>query len=454
MDKVKGNPRYHFIGIGGIGMSGLASALLKLGSSVSGSDTASNAVVEKLIQQGATFYEGHSAEWIQPEDEIIFNSSITPDNPEMIAAKKYQCRLRHRSDLLAEFIKAKKGLTVAGTHGKTTTSSLLAFVLQSAGLNPSYFIGGVIPQLGTNADVGSGDFLVAEADESDGTFLKYTSQGAIVTNIGLDHMGYFRSEENLIDHFKQFFFQVQNPKLCFWCGDDQRLLKIKPAGFSYGFGYGNDLRITGCIQKGWVTRFNCQFQGLNYDDLEIPLQGRHNALNAAAVFGLALQLGLCEIQIRESFKNFQGVCRRVEQKGIINDILLLDDYAHHPTEIKTTLEGIRNAVGKRRLIVVFQPHRYSRVKDCLGTFCSVFDACDRLIVTEIYHASEEYIPGITHDVILKELDPLTSEHIPRDRLVACLSKILKPQDVLVTLGAGNITHLSAELKEELKRVRV
>lgn len=438
----------HFIGIGGIGMSGLARLMLRRNILVTGSDLSSSYVTEGLQKEGAKVYIGHSAQYIQPNTPVIYNSDISHENPEYQEALRLHCPLMHRSDLLLELMFGHKIICVAGTHGKTTTSSLLAYVLSKGGLKPSFAVGGIIPQFQSNAGHGEGDYFVAEADESDGTFLKYHSYGAIITNIDFDHMNFFKNEDALIQSFRQFAHQVASAKHLFWCGDDSRLRQLLLPGISYGFGSECSLRASNVRQEGWKLIFDVDFLDKHYANVEVSLIGLHNVLNALGVFGLALSLNVKEEDLRCGLASFNGVKRRCEKKGEENGILLLDDYAHHPTEIKTTLEGIRKAVGKRRLIAVFQPHRYTRTKDCLGTFKGIFESVDELIITDIYSAGEAPIPGVTHEAVLEEIKEKSSiscRYIARKELLSSLVDHLQPGDVLVTLGAGDITKLGGEI---------
>lgn len=444
----------HFIGIGGIGMSGLAKLLLQRNVEVSGSDMASSYVTEGLIKQGAKIAIGHSTNNITSDMTVVYTTGVSKENPEFKAASEMKCPMLHRSDLLMQLMTEKKSLAVAGTHGKTTTSALLTTVLSHAGLDPSFAVGGQIPQLKTNASHGSGSFFVAEACESDGTFLKYHPHGAIITNIDFDHMDYYGTETALIRSFQTFMTKVLSQELLFWCGDDPRLVNLSMPGISYGFGPNCTLRITKFQQKGWKICFDVAFMGKNYSNIEIPIIGRHNALNSLAVFGLALSIGVPEEKIRKAFKEFKGVGRRCEVKGEVHNILALDDYAHHPTEIKTTLAGIREAIGERRLIAVYQPHRYSRTKDCLGKYQHVFDSADEVVITDIYAAGEAPIPGITHLEVLTDIRRSTLanvQYVQRDHLTTFLEGYLRPHDVLVTIGAGDITKLGGEVVEKLKR---
>lgn len=443
----------HFIGIGGIGMSGLARLLLSRNIAVTGSDLASNYVTEGLERAGAKVYIGHSPQHIDSNATVVYSSDIKTENLEYQTAMRLHCPLMHRSDLLLELMSGYKTLSVAGTHGKTTTSSLLAYVLTEAGIDPSFAVGGIIPQFQANAKHGQGDYFVAEADESDGTFLKYPSYGAIITNVDLDHMNYFGTEKNLIDSFKQFASQVQSKNHLFWCGDDIRLRRLALHGTSYGLSKECALRASNVRQEGWKILFDVEFNEVNYTNVEVSLIGLHNVLNALAVFGLALTVGAKEEVLRHALKTFQGVNRRCEKKGEVNQILLLDDYAHHPTEIETTLHGIRSAIGKKRLVAVFQPHRYTRTKDCLGTYGQIFDSADELLITDIYAAGESPIQGVSHDNILEEVrqrSRLSCRYVPRKDLLKFLASDLHPHDVLVTLGAGDITKLGSELSAELR----
>lgn len=438
----------HFIGIGGIGMSGLARLLLYAGANVSGSDAASSYVTEGLIKEGARVFIGHSSTHIELKMTVVYSSDIKQDNPELQAAARMNCKVLHRSELLAKLMSGYRSLAVAGTHGKTTTSSLLSWVLEQGGLDPAFAVGGIVSHFQSNARHGRGDYFVAEADESDGSFLQYQPWGAIITNIGLDHLAYYQTEAALVHAFEQFFQKVLSSEHLFWCGDDPRLARLGIPGISYGKGSGCRLRASDFQQRGWAMSFDVHFEGRFYPKVEAALIGNHNALNALAVFGMAVKLGLEEEKIRIALKSFGGVQRRCEKKGEQGGVLVLDDYGHHPTEIRTTLEGIRKAVQKRRLIAVFQPHRYTRTRDCLGTYGAVFTAADIFVVTDIYGAGEEPIEGITHESILEELRPhmaIPLYYIPREVLESQLLKIVQPQDVVVTFGAGDLNKAASNI---------
>lgn len=444
----------HFIGIGGIGMSGLARILLARKIEVSGSDISTNYVTESLMSAGVQIFSGHAAQNISENTTVIYGSDIKKDNPEYQQALKLNCSLLHRSELLSQLMHGYQALAVAGTHGKTTTSALLTAVLSAAKQNPSFAVGGILPQFQSNAAHNQGTHFVAEADESDGTFLNYHPFGAIITNIDFDHMNHFGTEAALIKAFQQFASQVTSQQHLLWCGDDQRLANLNLPGISYGFGSTCQLQACNFKQTGWKICFDAHFKGRIYPEIEVSLIGRHNALNALAVFGLALSLGLSENEIRAGLASFGGVMRRCEKKGEIQGVLMLDDYAHHPTEIKTTLQGIRSAIGERRLIAVFQPHRYSRTLECLGTYKGIFDAADEMMITDIFSAGETPIPGLTHFQILNEVQCCTKipcRYTPRSQLFTELAKNARPHDVIVSLGAGDITKLGGELYTHFKQ---
>lgn len=441
-------PKYHFIGIGGIGMSGLARILQNKNSDVTGSDMSASHLTEELTKEGIKVFIGHSPHHVTPEMNVVYSSMVKKDNPEYQRALELNCPLLHRSDLLLKLTDGYKTLAVAGTHGKTTTSALLTAVLIEAKQNPSYSVGGIIRQLNSNSGYGDGQHFVAEADESDGTFLKYRVYGGIVTNIDLDHMDHFGTEDDLMLAFQTFLNTVTSPKHLFWCGEDKRLRSLQPQGFSYGYSEHCSLRAKNISQKDWTLSFDVEFQGKQYANLKVNLIGAHNVLNALAVFGLAISLGIDEKSIRKAFLAFEGVARRCEKKGDIHGVLVLDDYAHHPNEIVTTLKGIREAVGARRIIVLFQPHRYTRTKECLKDFAEVFNTADELIITEIYSAGEQPIAGVTSESIVAEIQRKSSlpvTLVPRNELLDSLRRRLLPHDVIVTMGAGDITKFGEEL---------
>lgn len=444
--------RYHFIGIGGIGMSGLAEILLQKGAKVTGSDLSSNSRILELQKKGALIRLQHDCQNIASDSVVIYSTGISQDNPEILFAKEQHCLLLHRSDLLHTLMQNYQPLLVTGTHGKTTTTSLLTTVLLQAELFPSYAIGGILDS-GLNASYGTGKFFVAEADESDGSFLKYDPFAAIITNIDNDHMNYYQKESYLLDAFKNFAKKVKSTNHLFYCQDDLKLQSLQLKGLSYGFCSQSCVQGINFKQTAWEIRFDALFDQKKYSDIRVRLLGMHNALNALAVFGLALQLGISEGHIRQAFLNFRGVKRRAEKIGEYKDILILDDYGHHPTEIATTLKGIKQAAPKRNLIVLFQPHRFTRTRDCLKQFGTCFNSADDVIITDIYSANEPQIEGINSERVVKEINQhsnVSVKYVAKDHLTSLLIDILKPQDIVVTMGAGDIYKEGFRLLERLK----
>lgn len=430
---------YHFLGVGGVGMSALARILVEKGESVTGTDLSPIPALEKI---------GIKKKDILPQKgSVIYSSAIQEDHPLILQAKKEKKPLLHRSKLLKTLMQGKKPLLVAGTHGKTSTSALLAWTLIAAKKDPSYAVGGILQNLQKNGGFGKGEFFVAEADESDGSFLNYQGEGGIVTNVEKEHLSHWKTQENLLKGFQTFCKQIKNPNLFFWCADDPILQKLDPPGISYG--KKGTLKLLKCHQKGEKTYFSASFEGKTYEDIAIPLMGEKLALNALAVFGLALKLGLLEKEIRAGFESFQGVKRRQEKIGEVNQALIYDDYAHHPTEIKALLKGMRSKVTKGRLIALFQPHRYSRTQELMEEFKDAFQEADLTIITSIYPAGENPIPGITGQKLFKKIQKGDPLFIEKNKLMSYLPKMLLPGDLLVTIGAGDITTFGPKLIEEL-----
>lgn len=442
----------HFMGIGGIGMSALARILLEKGVKVSGSDLVSSALIKDLEKRGAIIAPQDQEELVSHAARVIYTSALSENHFAYALIRKHHIPLLHRSDLLKELMEGSLPLLVAGAHGKTTTTSLLVHVLHTCAADPSFAVGGIVRNLGTNGRWGGGKYFVAEADESDGTFLKYHGYGAILTNIDDDHLPYWKHLEAICEGFRQFASQISSSKHLFWCGDDPLLTSLKIRGVSYGFNEGLDLQITHFKQEGWQATFSMHYLGKHYRDISIPLIGKHNALNAAAVFGLSLSLDLPETEIRKALASFEGAGRRMEKIGVKGGIDFYDDYAHHPTEIITTVHALQNAVGNRRLIVAFQPHLYSRTRDSLHTFGSAFLGANLLLITDIYPARESPIPGITGQLLADTIRLSGTQEVifaPRSEISTALAKLLKPNDVLVTLGAGDITTVCQEVMDLL-----
>ncbi|MBF8263165.1 MAG: murC ddl [Parachlamydiales bacterium] len=433
---------YHFIGMGGIGMSALARILLQQGQKVQGSDIKKSALLDQLQREGAQVQIGHTAVALQSGDTVIYSTDINQENVELQKAKDLKLIVLHRSDLLDRLMENQKPLLVTGTHGKTTTTALLAAVLIEAKLDPTFVVGGIMRSLDTNGRAGLGPYFVAEADESDGSFLKTPSFGAIVTNLEKEHLGYWKTHENLSDGFRKFFAQVKNHSHLFWCYDDPGLRSLEPPGASYGFSNDAECRIEAFTQSEKGIRFDLTIKNKRYSRIEVALYGRHNALNAAAVFALAMSLKLSEEAVRRALESFGGTARRLELVGEMQKIQVYDDYGHHPTEISVTLSALRDRVRERRLVVIVQPHRFTRVRDMFEEFLQCFVEADELILTDIYSAGEPPIEGITSAALYTRLREKMGPRVrffPRQHLESGVAALLRPGDAVITIGAGDIT---------------
>ena len=444
MDKI------HFIGIGGIGMSGLADMALDKGIAVSGSDLSSNLLLEKLAKKGACIHKGHDASYVPEGAVIVYSTDIKKDNPELLLAEGKGLKLLHRSELLEFLMRGKKALLVTGTHGKTTTSTLLAHTLTVAGFAPSFALGGISLNLGTNAQLSSSDYFVAEADESDSSHLRYKPEAAIVTNVDNDHIAHYGSIEGIEKALFDFLDKVENPAYQIYCKDDPRLCKGRKSGMSYGFHEDADLRILEWRPCDGGARLYLHRKGRKkVYELSLPLMGRHNGLNAAAVFLLSQNLGIETHFIKKAFSTFMGAKRRLESKCSVPDFDLFDDYAHHPTEVRATIKGVKEAYPGRRVIAFFQPHRPSRMKHVLPSFPSAFAEADVVFLTDLYLSSEKADSECTNESIrsfIQETHPKISvEFLPREWAVDRLYEFIQPHDVVVCMGAGDSTKIAAEL---------
>jgi len=414
-------------------MSALAHILHEKGEIVSGHDLKET---PHLSAMGI-----RSTSEIPQRSTVVYSSAISSDHPHLVSARRRGLPLMHRSDLLKSFMDERRAILVTGTHGKTSTSALLAWVLQYAGLDPTYAVGGVVHNLKKNGGLGAGIYFVAEADESDGSFLNYFGDGAIVTNIEVDHLDYWKTEANIIEGFKQFIAQVKDTHLLFYCRDDPMLREMSPPGISYG--RSGDLCLRRYEQDGIKMRFTLSFKGSTYRRVEIPLIGEKNALNATAVFGMALQLGIDEEKIRTAFLSYEGVERRLERIGEVDRIIFYDDYAHHPTEVRMTLSALRKSYKNRRLMVVFQPHRYTRVQTL--DFSRSFSVADLVIVTDVYSGGEVPIRGVDGLSFKRSLRGDNSIYFSRKNLWEIFPKMLIPGDLVAFVGAGDICEIGREL---------
>jgi UDP-N-acetylmuramate--alanine ligase len=462
-DRMRRIHRIHFVGIGGSGMGGIAEVLINLGYAVSGSDLRSNAVVARLERLGARIVIGHSAENVAEADVVVVSSAIASDNPEVVRAVERRIPVVQRAEMLAELMRFRFGVAVAGTHGKTMTTSLVASILAEGGGDPTFVIGGRLKSADSNARLGTGRYLVAEADESDASFMHLQPMIAIVTNIDNDHLvTYDGNFERLKQAFIDFLHNLPFYGLAVLCADDIEVRAILPrvgrSTVTYGFDEGADLRAINVLPQGLTTRFDVLRQG-HQGALAITLNlpGRHNILNSLAAIAVATELEIADASIQKALASFQGIDRRLQVIGEVDTaagrVTIVDDYGHHPTEIAATLAAVRQGWPDRRLVLAFQPHRYTRTRDLLDDFAGVLTAADVVFVTEVYAAGEAPIAGVDGRAICRALrsrgkiEPVFVERV--DELPAALAGVLKNGDVVVTMGAGSIGAIAHELPTRL-----
>ncbi|PSB92394.1 UDP-N-acetylmuramate--L-alanine ligase [Candidatus Pandoraea novymonadis] len=458
----------HFVGIGGAGMSGIAQILLNLGYQVSGSDLAATRVTQRLIDLGARVIQGHAAENIQSADAIVVSTAIGPDNPEILAGRIKQIPIVSRTVMLAELMRLKKGIAIAGTHGKTTTTSLMASVLVKGGFDPTFVVGGHLNSTGENARLGVGDFIVVEADESDASFLKLSPVIEVITNIDFDHMdSYGHDFVRLKQAFLKFTERLPFYGIAVLCVDDPYVREILPfvsrQVIRYGFSEEAQVRAIDIHADGGQMHFTAlreYTKGLAPLDITLNLPGYHNVQNSLAVIAIATELGVSDFSIRQAFLEFNGVSRRFQRYGEINlqknsgagSFTLIDDYGHHPVEIAATLRAARAAFPGRRIILAFQPHRYTRLRDCFADFVKVLSTPDILLLAEVYAAGEVPIVAV---------DSLALEHALRmahqielvfvgdvSQIPDALLKVARAGDVVITMGAGSIDQVPHKLLEQ------
>ncbi len=451
----------HMIGIGGTGMCGIAEVLLNLGYLVTGSDLAENQVIERLKDLGATIFVGHSSQNVQDAELVVRSTAISDENPEVVEARELGIPVIPRAEMLAELMRLKTGLAIAGTHGKTTVTSLVGMMFKEAGFDPTVIIGGRLNSYGTNAFLGEGKYLIAEADESDGSFLCLLPIMTVVTNIDADHLDFYSDMNALYESFLQFMNSIPFYGLNVVNGDDvgiaALLEKVKRSYLTFGFGTENMLRaeIISCGENSVFQVFQKNGdEDVLWGEVELAIPGRHNILNALGAIGIALAAEIPKKVILSVLKNFRGVGRRFEKKGEKNGVLIFDDYGHHPTEIRATLDTARTCFPNRRLVVAFQPHRFTRTRDLFAEFCSSFDKADLLLLTEIYPASENPIPGIHSENLaraIRQVSKLPVEYFSDFvDLQNSLGEILQPGDVFLTLGAGPIWKVGENFLENSK----
>jgi UDP-N-acetylmuramate--alanine ligase len=449
----------HLVGIGGSGMGGIAEVLLNLGYEVQGSDLKPNAVTQRLARLGAKIFIGHAAEHLGKADVVVVSSAVGRANPEVAAALAHRVPVVPRAEMLGELMRFRYSVAVAGTHGKTTTTSLVASVLAEGGLDPTFVIGGRLKSADSNARLGAGRYLVAEADESDASFMHLQPMIAIVTNIDNDHLATHDGDfSRLKQSFVDFLHNLPFYGLAVLCVDDEHVQSILEAVarpfVTYGFGTGADIRAVNVVRDGLQSRYEALRPGHAPLSLTINLPGRHNVLNSLAAVAVATELGLADGAIQRALAHFQGIDRRLQQLGEIQwpggRALVVDDYGHHPTEVAATLDAVRQGWPSRRLVLAFQPHRYTRTRDLLDDFGRVLGACDVLLVTEVYAAGEMPIAGADGRAICRAvrsrgvIEPVFVERV--DDLADSLRGVLHDGDVILTMGAGNIGAVAQELK--------
>ncbi len=447
----------HFVGIGGIGMSGIAEVLLNLGYEVSGSDLYESQTTQRLRSMGAQIVIGHKEANLESNPSVVvISSAVKFSNPEVLEARKRTIPVIPRAEMLAELMRMKYGVAVAGSHGKTTTTSMIATVLSAAGLDPTMVIGGRVKSLGSNARLGKGEYLVAEADESDGTFLLLTPTIALVTNIDREHLEFHHFMDRLIYIFLDFINKVPFYGQAVLCLDDPHvrslLPKVKKRYVTYGLSPEADFYAQDLQANGMEIKFSVCHQSRTLGEIKLHMPGRHNVTNALSAVAIGQELGVPFERISESLEAFMGIHRRFEIKGEPGNIMVIDDYGHHPTEIRATLSAIRDG-WSRPLTVIFQPHRYSRTRDLFEEFLTAFDGVDRLILTEIYPAGEEEVPGVRSEALyraIKRRGHVEIQFVPnKDHVVKELLPKLKAGDMVLTLGAGDIYKVGEALVESL-----
>jgi UDP-N-acetylmuramate--alanine ligase len=449
----------YFVGIGGIGMSGLAEVLLEMGYRVSGSDLRRTAITERLTARGAKIYQGHAASHLADAKAVVVSSAVSVDNPEVVEARRRSIPVIPRGDLLAELMRQKFGIAVAGSHGKTTTTSMVAAILSHAGLDPTVVVGGLVGSMGGgNARLGKSDYLVVESDESDGSFLKLAPILAIVTNIDREHLDHYSGGiQEIRQAFAEFAGRVPFYGAAIVCLDDENVQHVLPSlnrrTITYGESAPADLRVTRSSSGHMASQFHLQFHDLDLGCFQLHVPGAHNALNAAAATALALELDIPVESIREALENFTGVERRFQILGTERGIAVIDDYGHHPTEIRATLAAARSC-RFARIHVLFQPHRYTRTRALLDEFARAFHRADSVFVLDIYAASERPMDGVTAQALVERIEAFGHRNAryseSMDAGIAAVAAAASEGDAILTLGAGNVSQAGERILQELK----
>jgi UDP-N-acetylmuramate--alanine ligase len=447
----------HFVGIGGIGMSGIAELLLNLGYKVSGSDISLSDITRRLESLGGRIFKGHCEEQIQQADVVVVSSAVGAENPEVAAAHRSSIPVIPRAEMLAELMRLKYSVAVAGAHGKTSTTSLVATVLGKGGLDPTVVIGGKLKSIGSNALLGRGDFIVAEADESDGSFLKISPTIAVVTNIDREHLDFYRDLDHIKDVFLSFIEKIPFYGLAVLCLDNEPIQslipKVQKRFTTYGMSTQADFKAKDVVFEGLKSTFAVEHLGTSLGKITLSLPGIHNVYNALASIAVGLELDIPFDVIKSALQTAEGVQRRLEIKGEKKGITVVDDYGHHPTEIKATLQAARVCWPDKRIAVVFQPHRYTRTRALFEDFTRAFYQSDLLVVLPIYAAGEKKIEGVESIALFEEIrrhghkDVVYMDGL--EAAVSHLKKILKANDILLTLGAGDVWKVGEMLLEAL-----
>lgn len=448
----------HFIGIGGIGMSGIAEVLINMGYKVSGSDIKSSKIIKRLDGLGAEISIGHKKNNVKGKDVVVFSSIIRDNNPEIVKARELGLPVIPRAEMLAELMRLKYGVIVSGSHGKTTTTSLISSVLSYGGFDPTVVVGGKLRTLGTNAYLGKGEFMVVEADESDGSFLKLSPTIAVVTNIDNEHMDFYKSDKELDKAFKDFVNKIPFYGLAVVCADDKRALSVlndyDRRFVTYSIKERSDFMARDIRVSSLKTSYTLVYKGKPQGEVQIQLPGKHNALNSLVSFAVGFELGLSFEEVKRGLEIFAGIERRIQVKDIVNGITIIDDYGHHPKEIIVTLDALKSSFSPKNLVVIFQPHRYSRTLNLYDEFIDVLRNIHRLYLVDIYAAGEEAIKGISSKILASTLKDISVGDVryykDNKKLVEHLVRILGPGDVVITLGAGNVWMLGEQLLKELK----
>ncbi|MGB2692575.1 MAG: UDP-N-acetylmuramate--L-alanine ligase [Thermodesulfobacteriota bacterium] len=448
--------RIHFVGIGGIGMSGIAEVLINMGYEISGSDIGQSSTVKRLKDLGANITIGHRAENVKGSGVVVTSSAIRPDNPEVLGAKELNIPVIPRAEMLAELMRLRYGIAVAGSHGKTTTTSMVAAVLSYGKLDPTIVVGGKVTAMGTNARLGRGDFMVVEADESDGSFLRLSPVISVLTNIDEEHMDHYKDMDELESAFSTFINKIPFYGLSVLCLDCPRTKKLskdfRKRFLTYGFDKEAELRAQNVTISGFETKFDVFLNDEELGSVTLNVPGYHNAQNALAAIAVGMELGMSFENTSKGLSEFRGIDRRLQIKGEGRGIRVIDDYAHHPREIEVTLSAVKES-HSGRVVVIFQPHRYSRTKLLFDEFARVLVDTDMLYIMDIYAASEDPISGVSSESLSKaviEKGGKNVRHLNGDDMVSTVLGELKENDVVITLGAGNVWAFGEKIVEELR----